>query len=193
MARMSPIAPSWTRSISSRLGRIVAVAEAGDDRQVLLLGLFGRSPARCARPGRRRPPAFRRRRACPRRWPPSGARAGNAAAWPGSPRRRRWRAVSGRRRSRRMRGPASTATRSEFVVFRFVEACLQPVGERVGHGRQLACSDRPAKALPAAPVPRPPQPIRPIFSVSLPAACAGAADQQIAGHRGADDRSRRMS
>ena len=32
--------------------------------------------------------------------------------------------------------------------------------------------DSAAKALPTAPVPRPPQPIRPSFKVSLPAACA---------------------
>ncbi len=35
------MAPSWMRLISSHLGRVVAVAQARDERQVLLLGFFG--------------------------------------------------------------------------------------------------------------------------------------------------------
>ena len=105
---------------------------------------------------------------------------GSAAARPGAPRRRRCRSASCRRRSRRSSGPASTATWSAYCFLQRCRGCLAGGRRRRRPWPPASQFGSAFRALAAAPVPRPPQPIRPILQHVAAGGVGGAADGQRA-------------
>ena len=74
-----------------------------------------------------------------------------------------------------------------------LQAAVEAVLEGVAHGHQLDVVVGAHGVADGRPVPRPPQPIRPILIVSSPPAWALRADAQAAGQRAADHgRGRRL-
>ena len=158
------------------LGVLVAAAQAGDDRQVLLLGLAARVQDRAdaGRVDGDRLLAEDVLAGLDGRLEVHGRKCGGVAA---APRRRRWRGPACRRRSRRSSGRASRrpCRRSR----RRCAGCSRLAWRRSAKASPMATSltlGSACRACAAAPVPRPPQPIRPMRSVSLPAAWTSGAE-----------------